>query len=814
MTGPRPFSMRSGLTLALWLVAMRTLAAGLANTVKETSVNGFFPVAVLGFLLGWAGELLNANITNVRMARMSKEKFATFANSRHSRSELSGWSTYIQKFAIWIFILLLGTTFAFIHNGHLAQPLANFMREGLRYQWQKIESISDPGTPDPSEFQNAQAQLTRSSNEVWSRVTTWIKNVRAGEKEEDPFARQIVWSLLALALAAWAGWILQKRGSALAAMLPSTSLLAYLQYYSAPDPLTFLLHLLTLLLLVAVTEGSAPLRASNQTRSISGDALIATFLVSCALIIIAALTPSVSAKAIAKAVEAGSRTAQNDSTAKALGLDAAQNGGAPSNYIQPGLPREHLLQGSPKLSQTVVFTVRTGDLPPMQRLNRDEQPPRYYWRTITYDIYTGRGWAITLNDSRDEKASALLLDSIPTGYRLIHLDVNMLVPSSRLAWTGELVRADQPLRTAWRTLPNSRAASLDPLYGADLIAAVTDAQTFHVESILPAFTAGQLRASPADYPAWVRGEYLNLPADLPSRVRDLAMKLTADQPTSYDRALAIESYLRKFPYTLDVPTPPADRDVADYFLFDLQTGYCDYYATAMVVLARAAGLPARLVSGYASGTYIPAEAYYQVKEADAHSWVEIYFTGLGWVEFEPTANRPLIERAQASYTEITVIDVPQESSVTPAKRMLMILQKVAALPALSLLAGLLVVSAIFVSVGLVRDRRRQNAPVKTITEIYKQVYRMGKNLTGELQSSHTPFTFAKLLEKHLDILPRSKFILPLIAPAKEELSTLTDMYVRAIYSPVLPTREETIRAIKIWRKLFWRLWLVRFSEIR
>jgi hypothetical protein len=200
-----------------------------------------------------------------------------------------------------------------------------------------------------------------------------------------------------------------------------------------------------------------------------------------------------------------------------------------------------------------------------------------------------------------------------------------------------------------------------------------------------------------------------------------------------------------------------------------------------------------------------------VKEADAHSWVEIYFTGLGWVEFEPTANRPLIERAQASYTEITVIELPKEDSSTAGTRVIMLLQKIAAFPLQSSLAVLLICALILVIVNTVLERRRQNAPVKTITEIYKHVYRMGKKLTGELQSSHTPLTFAISLEKHLDILPRTKFILPLIAPAKEELSTLTDMYVRTIYGPVPPTQEETIQAMKIWRRLFWRLWLILLS---
>ena len=78
--------------------------------------------------------------------------------------------------------------------------------------------------------------------------------------------------------------------------------------------------------------------------------------------------------------------------------------------------------------------------------------------------------------------------------------------------------------------------------------------------------------------------------------------------------------------------------------FDLQKGYCDYYATSMMVLARAAGLPARMVIGYSSGSYDVGLEVYVVTEAQAHSWVEIYFPDYGWVEFEPTAGRPTRER--------------------------------------------------------------------------------------------------------------------------------------------------------------------------
>ena len=143
--------------------------------------------------------------------------------------------------------------------------------------------------------------------------------------------------------------------------------------------------------------------------------------------------------------------------------------------------------------------------------------------------------------------------------------------------------------------------------------------------------------------------HLTLPDTVTDRTVNLAQSLTADQPTMYAKARAIEAYLRTFEYDLDVPGPAADsEDVVDYFLFDLQRGYCDYYATAFVVLARLAGLPARFATGFAPGAWNPEDGVWTITEADAHSWPEVYFPEYGWIPFEPTAGRP----------ELTRVDVP------------------------------------------------------------------------------------------------------------------------------------------------------------
>ncbi|MDR2649092.1 MAG: transglutaminase-like domain-containing protein [Clostridiales bacterium] len=139
------------------------------------------------------------------------------------------------------------------------------------------------------------------------------------------------------------------------------------------------------------------------------------------------------------------------------------------------------------------------------------------------------------------------------------------------------------------------------------------------------------------YADYVYDTFLSLPEDLPQRVRDLAGELTASADNDYDRAKAIESYLVGFPYTLTPGTPPQGRDFVDYFLFDGQEGYCTYYASAMAVLCRCAGLPARYVEGYIMPSVPSDDGYYNITNLQAHAWSEVYFEGFGWVPFEATA---------------------------------------------------------------------------------------------------------------------------------------------------------------------------------
>ena len=117
--------------------------------------------------------------------------------------------------------------------------------------------------------------------------------------------------------------------------------------------------------------------------------------------------------------------------------------------------------------------------------------------------------------------------------------------------------------------------------------------------------------------------------------------MTADADTPYEKAKAIESYLRTFPYTKKVEPPPFNADGVDHFLFTLGKGYSEYYASAMVVLLRSVNVPARLATGYTTGDNVPDQQAYVVTDSNAHGWVEVFFPRYGWISFEPTPGKAL-----------------------------------------------------------------------------------------------------------------------------------------------------------------------------
>jgi transglutaminase-like putative cysteine protease len=170
---------------------------------------------------------------------------------------------------------------------------------------------------------------------------------------------------------------------------------------------------------------------------------------------------------------------------------------------------------------------------------------------------------------------------------------------------------------------------------------------YTVTSAVTALPAEALRAASGADPEL--GETA-LPA-LPARVIALSRTLTSGAATRYDAVASVERYLGEHAtYRLDSPVPPPGQDAVDHFLFEARTGFCEQFASAEAVLLRAAGIPARLVTGFSGGT--PSDGGRHLRAQDAHAWVEVWYPGVGWVASDPTAGAALADTSASLLTRV------------------------------------------------------------------------------------------------------------------------------------------------------------------
>lgn len=276
------------------------------------------------------------------------------------------------------------------------------------------------------------------------------------------------------------------------------------------------------------------------------------------------------------------------------------------------------LGGSISLTSAPVFEVE---------LSGTSRPPGYF-RQAVYDRYDGRRWQRGSDERRDLPAD----EDWGTAARLtvpVTQTIRTLMPQ-----TLQLYAAPQPSRFSLNT--RAETADDEPLT-IESRKTLPLGSIYTVVSSLTAADPASLREIDAD-PAEIVARHTQLPEELPERVRALARQWVEDAgaTTRFDMASALESRLREhIRYSEQIDQPPAGRDRVDWVLFDGRQGYCDYYASSFVVMARSLGIPARLATGYALGER-KGEGRYLMAASNAHAWPEVYFPDYGWVEFEPT----------------------------------------------------------------------------------------------------------------------------------------------------------------------------------
>ncbi|HEV7215120.1 MAG TPA: transglutaminase domain-containing protein [Chloroflexota bacterium] len=319
------------------------------------------------------------------------------------------------------------------------------------------------------------------------------------------------------------------------------------------------------------------------------------------------------------------------------------------------------------------------------------------------------------------------------------------------------------------------------------------AKKYTVVSIEPGPSAQQLRADSTKYAAWL-APYLAKP-NTPARVAQLAQQWAGTATNPYDRAMNIEGELRKIPYTTDITPPPSGQDAVDYFLFTLKRGYCEYYASAMVVMLRDVGVPARVVTGYATTNYDRAKAAYEVDDSDAHAWVQIYFPNVGWLDFEPTPVNPELVRPDSTLpdTSISAI-VAQRQPATQGSR-LPVDPRAIAVVIVALLATL-------VTVTIRRQWEAELSPRDYVRVVYGRMVRRSSRFGLRKDPDETALEYGYRLAAEFELTAEP------LALAARQIATL---YVLAQYAGATaalgPT--ERTRAGDSWKLLRFQLWRLR-----
>ncbi|HML20428.1 MAG TPA: transglutaminase domain-containing protein [Aggregatilinea sp.] len=322
--------------------------------------------------------------------------------------------------------------------------------------------------------------------------------------------------------------------------------------------------------------------------------------------------------------------------------------------------------------------IRLGDQPVM--LVEAPEGPRYYWRSTVFDRYGFDGsqweWRHTRTVRAYTESDGLELnigEFTPGSRQDVEQTVTMLIRSTRLVYAApQPVEFGLPVEAELDCVEDLGRLCVNENRPAD-VSVVRARETlrtgthYTVTSSISTATADQLRAADMAYPDWVLRLYLQGAGSVAPSVQQLAAQIVSDAGavTPYDKAKAIERWLRaNIMYNEQIPEPPAGVDPVQWFLFDLREGYCNYYATSMVMMLRAQGIPARMAAGFAQGVWDPEQGGFLVKERDAHTWVEVYFPGYGWIEFEPTADEAPLDR-EGDQSPVTSQQQTPQPTFTP-----------------------------------------------------------------------------------------------------------------------------------------------------
>ena len=460
------------------------------------------------------------------------------------------------------------------------------------------------------------------------RMDEWFAVVRAGDISNDdlPFVtlvHGVAW------LAAYLGaWSIYRWHNAWLALVPGgVVLLANISFLKGNPSGAFLIFTFGAIMLISrlhIQKSQARWKRQGveYPEWMSLNAMNFTLILTVVLIVVAWRIPLGAQAAVVEGVfdKVVSPVTNKSENMVRLFHNIDSRKGARLHTFGPTLP----IQGNVKLGTKPLLEVNSGQ--------------GGLIRATSYDEYTGNGWKtgdrdVTRIDSRvivaPDDASGVYKGRTATIRHVKILDAESTILSSGIYISSNL---NSTVET-----PKSFAGDVERVRSRR---GLDKDDTYNTVGSESTASAEALSAAGTTYPEWVRERYLQLPKNLPARVVDEARLVAGAATGSYNQALAIQEYLRQFPYDLAVESPPAGRDTVDFLLFDLKRGYFDYQATAMAVMLRTLGIPSRVAVGYVLDPDEAVETKYLVRKDDAYTWVEVFFPGYGWVSFNPTQDKP------------------------------------------------------------------------------------------------------------------------------------------------------------------------------
>ena len=480
----------------------------------------------------------------------------------------------------------------------------------------------------------------RILNYLGWRLRIAIEQFSAGQAVTDPILFLVIMAILLWIMASTATFILIRQGSAWSVLVPLGITLLVISHYDQDltRNVRFLMSFIFLTLLILGRVNFLHYRNKwrregiHVTPETHADLTKALVILALVLVILAWIVP-VTPQQMTRYAQLWQRVTApwerfRDRFADILVLETATD----TTMISFFGETLGLGTGSP-ISEEIVFTVEVETPPPAGYRN--------YWRTRSYDLYENGQWSSTPGLIRTMRfpddfniAYPLWEDYQSAAYTF----TPEIGPMANLYVTGMPTWVSRPVETITQPIFDTQ----EDLVGLIAVPEVVSGESYQVETLVNRPTAGDLRQTGIDYPDWVE-RYLQLPDDFSPEVAALAATIGVRANHPYDIAVDITRYLRiNIEYARTIPPVPPGADPMEWFLFEEQTGFCNYYATAQVLMLRSLGVPARFVVGYAQGEYDSLSRTYTVRKEDSHAWPEVYFTDYGWVPFEPTVDQPAL----------------------------------------------------------------------------------------------------------------------------------------------------------------------------